>query len=267
LRKHISRITISSTPIDLRGFFYEFCYNIIESDYARGSCRTYLPKNAISNASQEYNPYAFLVMEAVSPNDVCSNYKMYEFYIPGMKEKETDLIFGNHNNDDDNDDNNYEEDNNPLIKTRKAFFSQDTFTCDHCGVKDGDEANCDSCYLKGGRWKYEYKGEMKDEKPHGKGKTFYENGDIQIEGDFENGEPIYGKMYDEETSGVLVYEGDFKDGNDGEEPHGKGKTFHENGNVLLDCEFKNGEPINGKMYNEDGTLQYEGEFEDGEPKE
>jgi antitoxin component YwqK of YwqJK toxin-antitoxin module len=51
----------------------------------------------------------------------------------------------------------------------------------------------------------------KDSKYHGNGKSFYENGNVEYEGEWENDEMNgNGKKFDED--GMLTYEGEFKNG-------------------------------------------------------
>jgi antitoxin component YwqK of YwqJK toxin-antitoxin module len=49
--------------------------------------------------------------------------------------------------------------------------------------------------------------------------------------------------------------------------HGQGKAYHDNGELVYDGEWKNGEYWGrGKKYNRYGELIYEGEFANGEWK-
>ena len=56
-----------------------------------------------------------------------------------------------------------------------------------------------------------------------------------------------GKQYNDK--GILIYEGEFIDGNKIE-----GKEYHENGMVKFEGLFLFNKPENGKFYNESGKL-------------
>jgi len=136
-----------------------------------------------------------------------------------------------------------------------------------------------------------YKGEVFDDKPHGKGKFIFANGDI-YEGEFVNGKQ-HGKgklSYTKDPQKIDgewveisgVYEGDFEN----DQPNGKGKltdTFgvyegdfvngeqHDKGKIkywevkgcIYEGDFANGWPHGkGKVTCEDGTIT-EGNWKDG----
>ena len=72
-------------------------------------------------------------------------------------------------------------------------------------------------------------------KRNGKGIKYYENGNLEFEGEYLNGKRI-----------------------------GKGKYYHRNGKLKLEGEFEDG-VLNGKVkeYDENGKLEFEGEYCDG----
>lgn len=66
----------------------------------------------------------------------------------------------------------------------------------------------------------------------GKGKEFYDNGNLKYDGEYFQGEKNgIGKEYNEE--GQLIYEGGFQNG----EKHGKGKIYDIRNNEEIDTEF------------------------------
>lgn len=102
---------------------------------------------------------------------------------------------------------------------------------------------------------FEYKGQVKDGKPHGNGKMKDEDGVFQ--GTFANGEKVKGALFYKDGS---IYDGEW----DENVFHGKGKYF-ENGKIILDGLFKHEMFYKGKRYYRDRTV-YEGEYEDEQPQ-
>ena len=107
----------------------------------------------------------------------------------------------------------------------------------------------------------QYEGHFENGDFNGKGKQYYLDGiTLAYEGDFKddtfNGK---GKRYKED--GNLEYEGDFKDG----KYHGKGKLYYPDGIALFyEGDFKDNKYHGkGKRYYPYGTLAYEGDFKDG----
>ena len=80
-----------------------------------------------------------------------------------------------------------------------------------------------------------FEGEYLNGKLNGKGKSYYENGNIEFEGEYLNGIPT-----------------------------GKGKKYYENRKIKNEVEFLNGE-VNrkGKIFYENGNLKFEGEYLNG----
>ena len=107
-----------------------------------------------------------------------------------------------------------------------------------------------------------YEGEYKNGKKNGKGKEYYNNGEIIFEGIFKRGKKIgIGKEYLNCNKKLyLIFEGEYKNGN----KNGKGKEFDKNGEVEFEGEYKNGKR-NGKgiIYYYNGRIKYEGEFLNG----
>ena len=88
-----------------------------------------------------------------------------------------------------------------------------------------------------------------------KGKEYNFYNQLLYEGEFLNGERNgKGKEYDD-YNGKLMYEGEFIDG----KRNGKGKEYNDEGKVIFEGEFKNGDIWNG--YGEKGW--FEGEFKNG----
>lgn len=75
-------------------------------------------------------------------------------------------------------------------------------------VNRESESEINKLYFEDGKTLY-YEGEVRDEKPHGKGIEYNRNGSIKFEGEFQNGEIYEGKGY---RGGKLFYEGRFEDG-------------------------------------------------------
>jgi antitoxin component YwqK of YwqJK toxin-antitoxin module len=84
--------------------------------------------------------------------------------------------------------------------------------------------------------KADYVGDVKDGKPDGVGKAYYQS--------------------------AKMYEGEWKDG----KQHGKGKEFYPDGTLQFEGEYKGGYRDGfGKAYNNNGTVNFEGEWKAGEP--
>ena len=67
-------------------------------------------------------------------------------------------------------------------------------------------------------------------------KSYYTNGQLQYDGDWENDKYHgKGKLY---TDGQLKYDGDFQNDN----IHGEGKFYFENGNLIHDGDWENNTP-------------------------
>lgn len=79
-----------------------------------------------------------------------------------------------------------------------------------------------------------YDGEMKDGKPNGFGRAYYQDG--------------------------RIYEGEWLDA----QPHGQGKLYYGNLNLWYEGEWKNGKREGlGTSYYEDGKPAFAGEWKDG----
>ncbi len=74
-----------------------------------------------------------------------------------------------------------------------------------------------------------YEGEIKQGKPHGKGKTFYPNGILGYEGQIQRGKP-HGQGIEYYESGVIKCEGIFVEG----KPLTSNKFYDANGRLYLD---------------------------------
>ena len=94
-------------------------------------------------------------------------------------------------------------------------------------------------------------------KANGKGKEFYENGNLKFEGEFLYNHKIRGKEYDK--NGKLIYEGEYFD-----ERNGKGKGYLDD-KLIFKGEYLNGHRWKGigKEYDYKGNLEFEGEYLDG----
>ena len=88
-----------------------------------------------------------------------------------------------------------------------------------------------------------YKGDLLNNLPHGIGTMYFENGNKQLEGTFDNGVFKIGKMY--YHNGKLKYEGEA----DGAKMNGTGKRFRFDGKELYSGVFENDHIKNGIFYN------------------
>ena len=91
-----------------------------------------------------------------------------------------------------------------------------------------------------------FEGEYLNGKKNGKGKEYYENGQIKFEGEYLKGKIIEGKGYDDKGRLVLEIE---KSGN--------GKEYYKNGKIQFEGKYYNGKRWNGKIYNFEGKEEYE----------
>ena len=90
-----------------------------------------------------------------------------------------------------------------------------------------------------------YRGGYINNKRHGKGKEFYNDGKLKFEGDFFNGYKIKVKGYNKEGKKIL---------NIG--VNGKGKEYYNNGKLKFKGEYLYGKRWNGKGYNINGDIEY-----------
>ena len=113
----------------------------------------------------------------------------------------------------------------------------------------------------------QYEGEYKDGKRNGNGKEYF-HGELEFEGEFLNGEKWNGIYRKKETINgkiTIELECQFREG----KKNGKGKEYNkEDGTLLFEGEFLNGEKWNGKgkKYDKNGKL-IEYEYINGKRKE
>jgi len=99
-----------------------------------------------------------------------------------------------------------------------------------------------------------FEGEYLNGKRNGKGKEYYDKGELKFEGEYLNGKRWNGKGYN--INGNI--ELSINNGN------GKGKEYDYNGDLEFEGEYLNGERNGkGKEYY-DGKLKFEGEYINGE---
>lgn len=102
-------------------------------------------------------------------------------------------------------------------------------------VVDGEPDGKGSQYSRNSKM---YTGEFKNGRWHGKGTTFYKNGQVRHEGTFKDGMGDgYGKEYDE--SGNLIYEGEFKF----HDYDGQGTLYDANGQIVHQGLFSKDKPV------------------------
>lgn len=90
--------------------------------------------------------------------------------------------------------------------------------------------------------------------PHGFGKMYSKEGDLNYEGEFKLGKKEgQGKAYTY-TGDFISYEGEFKN----DKAHGIGISYWDETTIAFEGEFAYGEPFKGFGYNADGSLRYEG---------
>ncbi|TGL09142.1 hypothetical protein EHQ43_01410 [Leptospira bouyouniensis] len=96
-----------------------------------------------------------------------------------------------------------------------------------------------------------YKGILKSEGTYDgkvfKGKKYYDNGNLEVEGTLEN-DVLNGKGKEYYYNGMLKSEGTYENG----ELNGKGKVYHENGKLRSEGTFERDELIKGIIYTNDG---------------
>ena len=84
-------------------------------------------------------------------------------------------------------------------------------------------------------------------KRNGKGKEYYNNGEIKFDGEFKLGKKWSGKWYDKNHN--IIYE--LKNGN------GFIKEYFDNGKLCFEAEYLNGQKNGkGKEYYYDGKLKF-----------
>ena len=87
------------------------------------------------------------------------------------------------------------------------------------------------------------------EKKYGKGKEFYDTGELFFEGQFLNGKRNgTGKEY--YKNGRIGYVGEYSNGKE----NGKGIEYYDNGEILFEGEYLKGIRKKGKLYNHFGEL-------------
>ena len=86
------------------------------------------------------------------------------------------------------------------------------------------------------------------------GKEYNEDGQLENEGLFHNGELLNGKVYSPEKDS---YEGEYLAG----EKHGKGKEYRYDINIIeFEVEYYFGEKKQGIKYDKEGNKKFEGEY-------
>jgi len=99
-----------------------------------------------------------------------------------------------------------------------------------------------------------YEGEVKNGKPHGKGKLFHTNDQISVDGNFAEGE-ANGFAVSYEEDGTKYYEGEVREGL----RHGIGKTFYINKALKYDGGYVNDKREGeGTLFDEDKNIIYKG---------
>ena len=101
-----------------------------------------------------------------------------------------------------------------------------------------------------------FEGEYLNGKKNGKGKEYYENGQIKFEGEYLNGKIIEGKGYDDKANEFLIIE-----------KNGNGTEYFKNGRIQFEGKYYNGKRWNGIGYNYEGKKEYEIKYGKGYIKE
>ena len=94
---------------------------------------------------------------------------------------------------------------------------------------------------------------MKENQRNGKGKEYYENGNVKLEGEYLNDE-LNGKVKKYYENGILKFEGEYLNDN----ANGLCKGYHTNGNINFEIEYANDIPGYGRVYDNSGRIIYEG---------
>ena len=95
-----------------------------------------------------------------------------------------------------------------------------------------------------------FEGEYLNGKKNGKGKEYYENGQIKFEGEYLKGKIIEGKGYDDKANEFLIIE-----------KNGNGTEYFKNGRIQFEGKYYNGKRWNGIGYNYEGKKEYEIKYE------
>ena len=103
-----------------------------------------------------------------------------------------------------------------------------------------------------------FEGEYLNGKRHGKGKEFYENGQIKFEGEYLYGKRN-GKGKEYNKYGKLIFEGEYLNG----QKNGKGRGFYFSnidlditGKLAFEGEYLNNKKLNGIGYDAEGNILY-----------
>ena len=104
-----------------------------------------------------------------------------------------------------------------------------------------------------------FEGEFLNGKKNGKGKEYYDNGNLQFEGEYLNGKRN-GKGKEYNNNGTLKYEGEYLN----DKRHGIGKEY-EYGKLIFYGEFVNNLKWKGKggIYGNEGNMIIENEYING----
>ena len=91
-----------------------------------------------------------------------------------------------------------------------------------------------------------FEGKYLNGKRNGKGKEYYDNGKLKLEGEYSKGKLLKGKGYDIKGKVILKIDS-----------NGKGKEYYSNGDKKFVGEFLNGKKWNGKGYKKNGIEVFE----------
>ena len=106
-----------------------------------------------------------------------------------------------------------------------------------------------------------YVGGILNGQRNGKGKEYYDNGNLKFEGEYLNGQRNgKGKEYRYDK---LKFEGEYLNG----QRNGKGKKYYDNGNLKFECEYLNGKEFIGNKYDENRNIEYKYNKINGKGKE